>query len=57
MTGLLQDLLVVFGLGMLMVVVFHRFNLPSVLGFLITGVITGPFGLKLVDEHMEEAVC
>ena len=50
MTGLLQDLLVVFGLGMLMVVVFHRFNLPSVLGFLITGVITGPFGLKLVDD-------
>jgi CPA2 family monovalent cation:H+ antiporter-2 len=38
-TALLQDLLIVFGLGVAMVVIFHRFNLPSVLGFLITGVV------------------
>ncbi len=48
--SLLQDLLVVFGLGVAMVVAFHRLNLPSVLGFLVTGVICGPFGLKLVDD-------
>ena len=50
MSALLQDLLVVFGLGIALVMLFHRFNLPSVLGFLVTGVITGPFGLKLVDD-------
>lgn len=49
-TALLQDLLVVFGLGVAMVVLFHRFNLPSVLGFLITGVVLGPYGLKMVDQ-------
>lgn len=48
--SLLQDLLVVFGLGVAMVVAFHRLNLPSVLGFLVTGVICGPFGLKLVGD-------
>lgn len=49
-TALLQDLLIVFGLGVAMVVIFHRFNLPSVLGFLITGVVLGPHGFKLVAE-------
>ncbi len=48
--SLLQDLLVVFGLGVAMVVASHRLNLPSVLGFLVTGVICGPFGLKLVGD-------
>jgi CPA2 family monovalent cation:H+ antiporter-2 len=47
---LLHDLLVVFGLGVAMVMVFHRFNMPSVLGFLVTGVVCGPYGFKLVKE-------
>lgn len=46
----LQDLLVLFGLGIVAVVAFHRLNLPPVLGFLITGVICGPYGFKLVDD-------
>jgi CPA2 family monovalent cation:H+ antiporter-2 len=48
----LQDLLVLFGLGTAAVVAFHRLNLPPVLGFLITGVICGPFGFKLVDDSL-----
>ncbi|MBK7747776.1 MAG: cation:proton antiporter [Candidatus Obscuribacter sp.] len=50
MAALLQDLLVVFGMGVALVMLLHRFNLPSVLGFLLTGVIAGPFGLKLVED-------
>lgn len=46
----LQDLLILFGLGIVAVVAFHRFNLPPVLGFLTTGVICGPYGFKLVDD-------
>ncbi len=45
----LQDLLILFGLGVVAVVAFHRFNLPPVLGFLVTGVICGPYGFRLVD--------
>lgn len=46
----LQDLLVVFGLGLVAVVVFHKLRLPAVLGFLLTGVICGPYGFKFVDD-------
>jgi CPA2 family monovalent cation:H+ antiporter-2 len=47
---LLQDLLVLFGIGIFTVVIFHRFNLPPVLGFLLTGIICGPFGFKFVES-------
>lgn len=46
----LQDLLILFGMGVIMVVAFHRLNLPPVLSFLITGTICGPYGLKLVED-------
>ncbi|MBY0359164.1 MAG: cation:proton antiporter [Candidatus Obscuribacterales bacterium] len=48
----LQDLLILFGLGIVAVVAFHRFNLPPVLGFLVTGVICGPYGFGLVDKDL-----
>jgi monovalent cation:H+ antiporter-2, CPA2 family len=47
---LLQDLLVLFGIGIFTVVIFHRFSLPPVLGFLLTGIICGPFGFKFVES-------
>lgn len=46
----LQELMILFGMGVFMVVAFHRLNLPPVLGFLITGVICGPFGFKVIDD-------
>ena len=51
----LQDLLLIFGLGVLVVVVFHRARLPPIVGFLVTGLLCGPFGFGLVDgvEHVE----
>lgn len=53
----LQDLLVLFGLGVIAVVAFHRLNLPPVLGFLITGVVCGPYGFKMIDDlHSIEAL-
>ena len=50
-----QDLLLIFGLGVLVVVVFHRARLPPIVGFLVTGLIIGPFGFGLVDgvENVE----
>ncbi|MGD9681909.1 MAG: cation:proton antiporter [Candidatus Obscuribacterales bacterium] len=46
----LQDLLVIFGVGLVAVVAFHRLNLPAVLAFLVTGVFLGPYGFKFVDN-------
>jgi CPA2 family monovalent cation:H+ antiporter-2 len=45
----LQDLLLIFGLGVLVVVAFHRARLPPIVGFLVTGLLCGPFGFGLID--------
>jgi CPA2 family monovalent cation:H+ antiporter-2 len=52
---LLQDLLLIFGLGVIVVVAFHRARLPPIVGFLVTGLLCGPFGFGLIDgvEHVE----
>ena len=47
---LLQDLLILLGCSAVVVFVLQRMRLPSILGFLVTGVLIGPHGLGLVDE-------
>ncbi|MEJ5348016.1 MAG: cation:proton antiporter [Desulfosoma sp.] len=47
---LLNDLLVVFGLGVLVSLICYRLKLPSVVGFLLTGTLAGPHGLGLVQS-------
>ncbi|HEU4565138.1 MAG TPA: cation:proton antiporter [Gemmatimonadaceae bacterium] len=46
--SLLRDILILFGLGVLVVLVFHRVRLPSIVGFLMTGVLCGPYGFGLI---------
>src|SRR5687768_11865713 len=48
--GFLADLLIVFLVAGLAVFVFHRLRLPAIVGFLIAGVLVGPYGLRLVRE-------
>ncbi|QPJ66862.1 MAG: potassium transporter Kef [Candidatus Nitrohelix vancouverensis] len=31
-------------------IIFHKVKLPSVMGFIVAGVVIGPYGLKLVDD-------
>ncbi len=45
---LLQDILILLGFSVVIVFVLQRLKLPSVIGFLLTGVIIGPYGLSLV---------
>lgn len=53
--GFLVDLVVVFGLGLVVVLLFTRLRLPPLVGFLATGVLVGPGGLALVrNEHRVE---
>lgn len=53
--GLLRDLVMLFGLALVTVVVFRRFKLPSIIGFLGTGVLAGPYALGLIsDTHQVE---
>lgn len=48
---LLQDILIILGFSLLVVLVLQKLNLPSILGFLITGIIIGPYGLSLVKAQ------
>lgn len=47
---LLNDILIIVGLSALVLYICHRVKIPIVLGFLLTGVITGPHGLGLVRD-------
>ena len=50
---LLQDILIILAFSILVVFILQRFRLPSVLGFLISGIIIGPHGLGLIGSGHE----
>lgn len=50
---LLQDILIILGFSVIVVFILQRFRLPSILGFLITGIIIGPDGLSLIGTGHE----
>ncbi|WP_276496042.1 cation:proton antiporter [Pontibacter litorisediminis] len=45
---LLSDIVIILGLAVIVILLFQRFRLPTILGFLATGVIAGPHGLSLI---------
>jgi CPA2 family monovalent cation:H+ antiporter-2 len=45
---ILQDILAIFGLSILALYTCHRLRIPTIIGFLITGALTGPYGLGMV---------
>ena len=46
----LTDFLIVLVIATIVAVIFDRARLPSILGFLLTGVVVGPYGLKLLTD-------
>ncbi len=51
--SLLQEIIIVLTLSVLVILTFQRFKLPTILGFLITGMIAGPYGLSLIKASEE----
>ncbi|NCD43460.1 MAG: potassium transporter KefB, partial [Bacteroidia bacterium] len=45
---LLQDILILSAFSVVIVFLLQRIKIPSIIGFLITGIIIGPFGFSLV---------
>jgi CPA2 family monovalent cation:H+ antiporter-2 len=41
---LLTDIVIIFGLAVAVLLLFHFIRLPAVVGLLITGILTGPYG-------------
>lgn len=46
---LLQDILILLGFSVVIVFALQKLKLPSIIGFLLTGVIIGPYGLSLIE--------
>ena len=50
---LLHDICIIFGLSIGVLLICHRLNVPSIIGFLLTGLIAGPHGLALIQAAHE----
>jgi CPA2 family monovalent cation:H+ antiporter-2 len=48
--SILKDVVIIFALSTLVNLIFTRFKIPTVVGYLLTGVIAGPYMLSLVGE-------
>lgn len=45
-----REFVVVLGVSTLLILIFQRIKMPSVIGFLMAGMLMGPTGLKLITE-------
>ena len=48
--GFLHDIVILFGFALLVISVSSRLKIPPVVGFLLTGMVVGPYGLGLVHD-------
>lgn len=46
---LLKEILTIFALSIGVLLICHRLHLPSIIGFLLTGMLCGPHGFKLIS--------
>lgn len=49
-THLLTDLLIIFGLSIPVVFTFSKLKIAPLIGFLLAGILAGPFGLGMIQE-------
>jgi len=51
--SLLGNLLILFGLSIAVIFVFLRIRVPSIIGFILTGILAGPHGLGMINAGDE----
>ena len=54
--ALFKDVLVIFSLAIGVLLICQRLNLPTVVGFLLTGILAGPYGFSLISAIEEVEV-
>ncbi len=47
----IHQLIIILGCSIPVIYVFNKIKLPSIIGFLITGIVIGPSGLGLIDDN------
>lgn len=50
MEHLIQDLIILLLVSLPINIVFHKYKMPSIVGFLVAGLIIGPNGLQLIED-------
>src|SRR5437764_11364636 len=51
-TALYKEALIVLGAAGVVIPLFHRLHVSSVLGFILVGIVVGPFGLASLAPHL-----
>lgn len=54
--ALLKDIVVIFALSVAVLLIFHRLRAPTIVGFLLTGILAGPNGLGLISASEQVSV-
>ncbi|OPY50153.1 MAG: glutathione-regulated potassium-efflux system protein KefC [Methanosaeta sp. PtaU1.Bin112] len=54
--ALLKDIVVIFALSVAVLLIFHRLRAPTIVGFLLTGILAGPKGLGLISASEQVSV-
>ncbi len=55
--NLLNEIIIIFALSILVLLVFHKFKVPTMVGLLFTGILAGPHGLGLIKAtHQVETL-
>lgn len=50
---ILQDIVIILGLSILIILLFQKMKVPSLLGFLLAGIIAGPYAFNLISSQHE----
>lgn len=50
---LLSEIVIIFGLSIFVLFICYRLRVPTIVGFLLTGTIAGPYGLALIKQSHE----
>lgn len=48
-TLLLNDIIIIFGLGIIILFLSHRLRIPTVVALLLTGMLAGPYGMGIIS--------
>lgn len=51
--SLLREITIIFGLSIAVLFICHRFRVPAIVGFLLTGILAGPHGFGLIKAVHE----
>ncbi len=51
--AILKDIFIIFGVSLAVLFLFHRIRIPAIVGFLLTGIVLGPYGLHLIKSPQE----